>query len=448
MSLIMRKINLIGEQVTLRIGKSARYNTFFSICLSILAILATIAFAIYFITNAFDTTSPSINIEYKTTSSYPKLDLHGNGTYLAFLPIKSGTFDFLDYVSLVGLIIKKEFVRDELGNIIDVRLNNFPMITKKCSEVQGVEYEYVKESNVTETVFKTLAYCLVPENPQDYYVQGQSIEEITSDIVINISPCSLPDPSLCKDPRTIVNILAIIPSPNLELSKLHNFLKYVPSGDLQMSLNINLKSIVSISFKKETVKNEREIFQQAGLPGPQDFISMENKRTFTGYRDPSQTYCSPDIVFNDRVCHPYVSITIASSGTQVITSRKYKELIFALSEIGGINEIIFVFAGVIYFIYQQFGSFDAFLVEKILKRKKLSKKQREEQNPQCEYEDYKDVVDDCFDIVKLSKELNGLKILNKVLFKDHHRALMPELLVKLRKENNENKEFSGCKKLF
>lgn len=445
----LSKLNIIGEEVTLRINSNRRFSTKFSICLSIFTIILTLGMSFFFLKKNFDTTNPPINIEFKTTSSYPELDLHENKIYFAIMPVnaKNGTILLPNYITLNAFVNKKNFIQDEEGNVINVTYTKIPLKTSKCSDSPQEYYQYIWENEITANTFNRGMYCVYAEDPSIYRVMGQPIETNNQEIVINFSPCSLSDQSLCKD-ITNQDFLVVYPSPDLELSLLENFLKYVPSGDLLLTVNPQDKNMVRFTFKLETVKNEREILNDFGLPGKTTFVSANEKRTVTATRDETQIYCSSDIVQDEEKCEPYISLVIQSSGNLVITSRKYREFIFALTEIGGISEIYLIVAGIIYFIYQRFGYFQKFLVEKVLKRKKMNKKKAKELGLECNYEDYSRLIDENFDIVQLFKEINGLKVLNKICFKEHHLMLLPELLLKLKKEEEGFSEFDGGKSNF
>ena len=51
--------------------------------------------------------------------------------------------------------------------------------------------------------------------------------------------------------------------------------------------------------------------------------------------------------------------------------------------------------------------------------------------------EYSRVIDKNLDIVEVMKELNGLKVINRAVFQDHHLELMPDLLTEMEKKDEE-----------
>ena len=223
--------------------------------------------------------------------------------------------------------------------------------------------------------------------------------------------------------------MIIAPSPDVDLSKKDDFLEWVPLSSDMHEINPSTRQQFNTKFKHYSILDQTSMFNE---PEKRlDYFQQGDTYIKSFVRDADQVHCPASAIGNKALCQPYLEMKYTSSNSQENITRLYPSLLRSLSEIGGFTELIMLSVGVVYAVYNAwFSEMRSFLVRHVFGRDGKSKCCPEQKKG------YGKVIEDNLDIVEVMKELNGLRMLNRAIFKDHHLALLPEVLTHIKDEES------------
>ena len=427
---LLASINLVGEEPNFKINGFNRVPSFISILLSLIGITFIGFISYIFLSESFDKTKPDVNIELRTLPSYPKVPLASEKIYFAMMrrnPLLGQNVDWATLDTITAEISLKTFGPNGL------QFQKFKLDAVNCGQVKD-KYEYLFGRNISEGVFQR-GICFVPKQNEtnNYFIQGMPLEDIDASLTITVWPCSLSDPSKCVKPQMIAmgQYMSIMPSPDVDLSKPDNFFQWVPLASDMHDIDPGTKQQFFTKFKKYSIFDKTSMFSEA--KHRKDYFQIDDNYVKSFSRDQNQVHCPASHIGNRFLCQPYIEMKFTSSNKQETITRLYPSLLRALSEIGGFTELIMMFIGMLYAIYNSwFNEMRSFLVRNVFARgEKIGSCSGDKKG-------YGKVVEDNLDIVEVMKELNGLRLLNRAIFKDHHLTLLPEVLSKIKDEESKD----------
>ena len=442
----LSSINLVGEEPRFNIQGFSRVPSVCSILLSAIAIISISFISYLFLSESFNLTKPDVNIELRTLSNYPRVPLVQEKIYFAmmvrnFRAPPNTTIDKI--VTPRATISYKTFKRDQNGVPTQAQVEYLDLDVVRCNQVQGDQYSYFSSSEISHALLEE-GICFLPKKGDldKHFLQGHQIEEIYSKLTLSLLPCSLEGPADCLDQETVrgTEYMLVSPSPDVDLSKPDDFINWtVLSGDA-LFVDPGSHQQFNSKFKKFSIFDKTSIFRDA--IHRRDYYRIDEHYIYSFSRNPTQTHCPPAMLGGeDRArCQPYVEMVFTSSDKQETITRLYPSVLRALSEIGGFTELIMVFIGFVYGVFNSwFCEMRKFLVKKVFG------KEQESGSDNQKMKGYGNVVEDNLDLVEVMKELNGLRLLNRVIFKELHLTLLPEVLRKIkdeesRVEDNSSKE--------
>ena len=434
----LNELNILGLEVQFEINGFSKVPFCMGTLLSLISISLMLVITYTFVLNVFDTSGPDVSIKSKTLPNYPKIDLQNNSFYFALIPrnLKKGVDDFDRMGTFTATIRELAFVKDSAGNPVKISQKRFEMEVRICAEVTDYIKYINRNQNLRSFLKETLCFKPKPSEENEYYLVGQTLEDVQRTIEIKIWPCSLEPPSKCYSREEVerVTFLLIYPSPNLDYSKTDDYfsLNVVSGPMLRIDPHIITKN--TFGLMSHELKKDTSIF---GEPEPEmDFISVKDTFLHSNSRDHAQITCSAaQIGANSKECEPYFELSVTSSNEAERIIRKYSHIFEALAEVGGFREVILMIFGSLYFVYNCFGrELKRYIVNNVYGYK----------HSRAEFNRRIAGVEDHLDVVQLIKELNGLRVLNRVIFKDYHLSLLPDLLVKLKEE--EEKKIEGTRR--
>lgn len=437
------QLNLMGEEVEITLDNDGRLYNWYTLIASIVTIILTSAFAFLFITKGIDPNSSEINTQYKTLVDAPGINLYDNSFFLAVFPIQTAsemdlTVGPLSYFTMFGVISKKKFVRDETGDIIDVDLQFIPMSVSQCQQAPEQLIKVLeKEGAIGKLVLET-SLCVYPEKREDYFIKGGAIDDEEVKVEVSISPCSLPDPTICKgiDRLRSLQLLTVYPNPNLDLTSLRDILELSLNSDFILPVDLTNTQNINIVFRNvEVFDNKNEIFNDGGTMIKQ-FARVDNAFINRDMRDPTQIHCPISEVFNKALCQPYHQFYLSSHGKTEIITRNFTGIFKIMSEIGGFNQILVSLFAIVCFFYG--GTYLRWRIRSQLFSKEIQEKDKEV----CD-----GIVRDRLNVIKILEDIITLKTANKIFFKDHHTVLIADVLAKMKTED-EKRENERSKKNF
>ena len=431
----LKNFNTIGNEVEFDINGFSRVPSCFGTLVSAVGLLVITTVGIQFILGAFNTKSPDINVELKTLPVYPKIELYKNNFFFVVLPIDMAIsgLPLTSFMTMNAYVSKREFVKAPNGTILDAKFKNVYLDTIQCSELQrDPRFNFIYANKNVDGVLN-IATCLLPKKgeEEEYFVEGEPLSDFDSNLNIEILPCSLDDPTQCasREQLKFLDFLITYPNPDVDYSKTEDFLTWIAVAGTRARVNVNdhqlhILEVSSIELNKDS--------SFMGKPTKEaELMKVHTQYSNSVHREVSQLHCPKAILNNPFVCQPYISLRIITSNKREVITRVYPNIFQALSEVGGFRELVFMAAALIYMVYDYiFDAFKRYIVDNVYGYKHSKK----------EFKEHIGSIEDHLDIIKLIKELNGLKVLNRVIFKDHHIALLPKVLAKLKEEEEEKKK--------
>ena len=355
---LLLNLDVLAPSVQLRIAGNTSSKSF----IGVLLFLGYVGVAIWTCLTAFadyrNTQNPRVTNDQKFVTEYQRFNLSESasipiiiGSYLtrayttpseleAFLTIKMWSIDYeldfqtgeykealtdIPFIPCKNLIQSGELV---LGNLLGIPKAFLDIIPEygMCANTTGV----------------------------DVTVVGSNSDKYLQTVELSISPCSLPGGIGCK-PAAEVNkmwIQTLTPRLGLDLSSQEDPVKRVFSPDDLFPLNVNNMQL----FKYELVHNQ--IIDSFGfLTNDQvrkNFTTTMPRPIFWVPRDPNVTYAEKKDLFY-LTTTPYVVIDWASGTKFNLIRRNYQGVIDLVSNIGGLNSIIWViFSSLYYFLHPFF----------------------------------------------------------------------------------------------
>ena len=422
------EINLLGKEVEFEINGFSKVPSCVGTLLSLMCLGLILPITYRFIYRALDTTHPDITITTKTLAEYPTIDLHQQKFYFAMIPrnLKNGLDDLPKLGTLTAAIHIKEFVTDSsTGEVKTLRFESVELDIKVCEEVKTQFSFLANNQNLKGFLKDSICFLPKPGKEQYYKVVGQTLEDIHTTLEVRLNPCIMAPPSECYTAPEIkeVSFLVLYPSPNIDYSKTSDFFTWIAVAGPRILVDPGTDQVNSVYLKTHQLYKDTSFLKEAELE--HDYVSISDQFMYSNSRDASVIACDAADVGSQRKCPPYFELSVSASNELQIVTRSYINLIEALSEVGGFREVILMIFGSIYFVYNCFAQeLRLYIVNSVYGHK----------HTRDEFRRQVAGVDDHLDVVQLIKELNGLRVLNRLIFQDYHLSLFPELLVKLKEE--------------
>ena len=365
---------------------------------------------------------------------------------------------------------------------------------KPCGLVKDRKaVEFFQWHQETSALINQFGLCPELDGAQNHYFVNSKVTDPPShQLRIFVFPCSLPNPDDCA-PLSEFKGLELLQSNTKKAFDASNF-KTPLITDLEIDglhqLDPKLSKLMYYKMKNTEVWDDTwDFFFDARLRANSSDYVLNYRDSLV--RDHSQLHCDAsilDIPYQTQ-CEPYFTFNLASSGEKRIIMRTYNKFFMSLGEVGGTAEIMTIFALLVYFKYnwfflqkyvdkQIFSKESVQNLHKILfshKREPHQSKQPKDQNEElakdlqpkstlkavatrtdpdklkfAKKEKSKKIlktrellsqhIEEGLDGISLFKRLDELKILGKIFFKPHHKALLPVVLLNLMNEENERKK--------
>ena len=346
--------------------------------------------------------------------------------------------------------------------------------------------------------------------PNESFVQGGGSEPNVDVLTLQIYPCNLPNASECASASDILglSILVTQPSSSITMSNYTNPVKSYLNADVNYFINTLMSQRYFQIISETEIWDESQIFWTSSLRTQYNSIESTTFNTFT--REATQVTCggAPNLASSN--CNTYLSFQYSSGPVKHKYSRAYKTLTQTLSQIGGINSmsmLIFVYINLIYNYYAK----KTLLVEGVFKffkdlgpttepnklafksprhppmsptskkrkttisydgsnemdkfQSTKSKRPEETQGDQSYHllnplarlnkKEIEVLRDEAFevilknlDVITLVREINNLKVLTHLLFKDYQQKLMPLISLNIQaKKDRLKKDFERQRKI-
>ena len=292
-------------------------------------------------------------------------------------------------------------------------------------------------------------------------------------VFIKVYPCSLPDPSECASAQEIqfLNLEYAYPVKLLKPSNFKNPLESIPR---LVAIKIDRRTT---KVSKEVVKKNRVFDDTVSLIPAKlkmEYLTLQKDSIDFGMRDENQLHCPRSEVEKGvrGGCQEYISFDYTPSSEVVVTTRNYKKLTTMLGEFGGILKIIATGAFFVYGIYSMrkvksvlggiiFGAEEG--SQKVLKGlvggelefsqclTKVDKIRNKRLIKQTNEGDRFEILVSRFvsrlsNVDNLVQKLNLLELIERAIFTDDEKKLVPLVLLKSEKKLIEKEKKKSNKK--
>ena len=491
----LKSIDVFGKKVELQVDGGDSYKSYVGATLSlfygiIMAILSVITIKSY-----LSTSSPILFGESYQRSLYPEIHLEQN-KLMPFLIVYSTETDLVlpsqmdKYFSFSVEKIVWKTVTDDSGATTVKKIVSYNQAVP-CGSLSATElqpYDYVEPTSYLKEMIKDYAICL--PGSSDLRVFGKGSDEEFGLITFKIKPCSLQTGCASLEELGKVNFQWVLPQSTFDSTNYKTPKKSQSNADDIYYLNPAIRQMYSAKFKENVVWDSIGLFQP-DLRERTRYFDLSSTFVTQAFRDINKLTCSPNEVMDEETdCHSYFEFSFLSSGSVFNYIRSYKTLVDTLADIGGLNGIV-ILAFLIF--AKPFGDWNykrylltklqSFLEyekkkEQLVQKKKmvdgkgvLKKKPNEEakekneakgnfwcclnKTPEDEkVEELKNhaqkSVEMSLDIVSIIRDINTIKALAGIFFKERHINLAEIVQFKKDKQRLDKKRLSvsGKRKSF
>ena len=507
----LKNLDFMTPPIQLNIGGKSGVKTYFGVAMTVLYLLAVCAFSYVIILTFFDTASPTVTEEVSQTPLNPRVDMIANKMFpvvyvmanqVVLLP-SAAIARYLTVSYNKFRLIQTLNPNGTTSYAFDVV--EMPVIP--CSQaLKNATLAQVYSQYLSTDFFKqhgnTSGLCPM-FYPEESFLQGGGSEASIDILVLEIYPCTLTDATKCASLNEILSLGILVTQPSTSLI-LGNYTDPVTSylnADVNYFINNNINQRYFVQTMYSEIWDQSQIMYTSSMRA--NFSSIE-KSVFNSVARPSSQITCPGVkVFQGSSCFPYLEYQFASGPTKHRYTRAYKTLTQILSQLGGINSmvmLVFIYINLIYNYYAK----KQLLVEKVFKFFKnlkaprgnsksdsppptnpkvptkiplptdfgsqevedfrVSKKDSIDKNGDSEHllnplsrlnekelnvlrDEAYEVIIKNLDVITLVREVNNLKVLTHLLFKDYQHKLMPLISLNIQaKKDRAKKESIKLKK--
>ncbi len=445
-----KSLDFLGAKFEMNIKGKPKYTTLMGTLFSISCVILLLLGFFVFTGNLTDKSSPEVTINSQILKEYPFMDLYNDSIVPGFSLFNGTHFvknvDTYVYTKVLAMIITIDY-KDVVSKIPTLEI--IPIEYIPCTLVPQALLDTMTRFRKKPQEF-LLNYGLCPDiaNISNWYVQGMLSNPPFHYIQIHVLPCIETGLYPCKPFVDIIDtkIKMVIIEKAVDFSEVTDALEYNVNFDHEYYLNPAQTSRFSFFFKRNNIQNDMSDFLKPNEVV--SFVDEEKIISTTGFRDGS-VFCTPDQLSTTSFsCPPYVSFDLRSGAKLMTISRRYEKFFATISEIGGYTELVIVVFGLLYIIYNQYF-YERFMRKEVVKMERdtiarLFEFEGANSNKLTQF--LKNVVEKDFDAITLFREMNNFSVMENVIFEEHHKVLLPLVIIGIKNERRKSTLLAGKKK--
>ena len=289
---------------------------------------------------------------------------------------------------------------------------------------------------------KQFALCLNVTDTKNYWVTGMLPELTHRTLKIGLYPCSLSDSSKCatKDEIYSLELYQGKTSISFDPSEYSTPIKRIPGFEERGLIDPSLVILKTSLLQMNEVWDSR--YDLVPPTFIDSYISVYETVTAIKTRDPTVLTCTLQSI-EDETCLLYLGLEIKASSSNLRIDREYNKVLATLGDIGGIFEILCFLAGIIY-AYRKNMLYHEYM------RKKLFQQDHEEYS-KFVGKDKREVfkimnssIETQKDATDMLNRISSFKIIETIVMKPYHKALVP--LFELKREKRKQEKIQNAKK--
>ena len=450
----LKKADILAKPVQLTIDGNGSYKTVQGAVLSITFILITFFCSLQILEGLLNPSAKPIisDLLEEEVANYSSVDLRRHRYFTAFLLRSVDTeAPLADPQNYFHFRVARVLVDSVRGSkkMFEMKVVPCREFTKSDFLEHFRSFESTSESAINQ--YLNYGYCTDPRVETDLTIHGRQLtDEDYSYLQIDVFPCS----SL----QTCSSSPADLGLVKLEVSAPSNRIRYgnreqpiVDTVGFLYSGQVSLEHTQHIDFSLMTVelynykthRNYKQLFAE--------YLHLNREATSVSSRT-GQT-CKPGEL--QTTCQPFLQIKLAPAGSRRTTFRKYRGIIDAMAEIGGIKETLFMLASFIYLLHHSKKT-KTYLVESIFNTDQINHGFRELVSSRGSSE--RETVDrnqteaalqksatmcyeDCLDVRSFVREMCRVKLLFAMVFAERLDEVEPLLHIVTQNIERSRSEF-------
>ncbi len=449
----MRKLDLLSPQVSFTVGGETGIKTLFGAVLTAIYLLSVVAASYLIGLTFFSTLEPTIVQEFSEGEVYSRVDFAAEKIvpvlYLFDHNVAVPPDQYLRYVTPIFTKYRSTQIRAEDGS---VKTETFikTMNVVPCSNLPADAYQYYKgyeDSKYFQTYANLTGLC-VELDPSEAFIEGGGADTSVDMLVYSIYPCILPIGCVSKEQLRFLSVIFAMPTFSTNYSNYLEPVSSILNSDNLYYLNEMMSQKYQQKFMKTEIFDDRGVFFEKRLRTA--FSSVDKVLMNSRYRADGSTRC---LDLNFYTCAEYLNFEFVSSSRKLTVVRSYKSITKTISEIGGINSILMLSFLTLNLVYVFFRKSRIF-AERIFGLSKISSQlkttpslrldsaitKRDNLTSQVKKlrEQAYSAVKEGLDVVSLAKEINMIKVISQLLFKDYHHQLMPLVTLSLKRRGQDS----------
>ena len=491
-------LDFLGPEFNLRFNKRPRIQTWFGIFTSMGYLASTISFTVLITMSFFDRKSPVVIISNSANTQNHKINFQDNSLLpVFFLVDENMTFinpkDAPSYFNLEFLKERYRRIDSQAKTPLNsgaIAVEKYKMPVVPCSELakNSTAFEsYRRFQSDALFVSRVLDFGLcIWVDPEEATTSGELFDEQYEVLKFQALPCNLK--TGCRGNKEIqkVGISSAVPYSSVNLSNFETPMdRHLKMGNVYLTHGGTRQRYQHSIIQTDIIDNRDSFESILGRKATTNIsvfsydhdIAINSLMTRNNQSECAEGAAAKRDKKNPKACLSFLSIEYTSSNKTIRITRLYKTVMRTLSEIGGLNSILFLLFYYLTKFYAHFAEkrllskevFGEFLhlldhescssqtahKRQLLQAKEKARKQESAaqglQPPQTDVapgaffanhldnrtvekmkRDAYKMIEDTIDVVTIVREIISMKVLLSMLFDDHLSLLGPLALFGLR----------------
>ena len=436
-----KSMDLLAQPVMLNFQGESTMKSAFGAAMTLLYILVLVLYSGNSIAKHFDLTNPNVLQLSIDRGQYPRINLDKKGILPVLFALDPNLkvlkpTDMKKYFTPIfgkrKVSTTVSFTGSMATEIDYITLGMIPCSELNLTSAHSSIYGDVLNTSTLGQMVTHFGMCI--DMPlAEAYVKGGGADLELEYFSLDIFPCTLE--SGCATAEQVSKVTLVIGHPihSVNYTNYENPIFSTISYDNAYFINPSLKQRFSSRLGLNELFNDRGIFYSKTLSAK--YLSMEKVMPSFVSRNSSIFACEPKDVVS-RACTSYLAFEFSSSGRSNTMVRRYTNLTQVLSEIGGINSVIwfiFVSATAIYGRLTRNKLIARQLFASLWSSPALGTAEPEGGGPPKSRSQREKTIEEVastfvknrLDVVEIIKELSNLRLLMELLLSDGQRKAAP-----------------------
>ena len=451
--------DILAPDISLNYRGLSTVHTKTGTCLSIVCVIIFISLSISIFMSYIDTSKPKVSEELVALKNKPLINFKEDKMYPVLFFKEASNYISMEEAGKYAHIVYRHYVfKIQDTGKEEIEVKELKLVGCKELVDAGETSSIVVESEGTvKNLYYKYGVC-VDNRQEDFELGGaeKEVEKTEESVYLEIYPCTLG--AECKPASELNQFSYSISNPKTHL-RAGNFESPLQTFTEQEDI-FTINPYFSVFQKLKVMRSE--IYDESGFLSPtkkvKSYVSHFEKHFVYDSRNQSKVSCTLKEVEDYYDCYPYFTQIIFLTNNLNKITREYKGIVEAISEVGGMIDLVFLFFYTIYGYYQNkclkeeivhsvYGvenpnkgnylkSLFCWCSDKKSKVKSSTKSNENDIKKRKVYEYLINSIDKRLDIVLIMKELDCIKVLmDKVMTNSKDRIVYLDKMIDENKKN-------------